>query len=501
LESQIKKITRDLNALSASPKILAKDDLPISDIVEELDDEDQVICKLLTNPQGYTHLPLLINVQASQVINPEESTANLVQTLRKAGVMTGYTDETSIEAAEEEAVVNHRQQNTASETKINNSTTQNTDTSARFIEKKDVDVQGSQKNDDGNLERDVIEFEDDADDDIVESAAKIPQNETPEAAQLRREMLQYHLNEVGNVVAEMDILEDGYDDDDYDDQDMQDLEDDEDNMSMSSEISEYEDKHGRSLKPVVTDQYRKEMMALQNSLNIQNIGPDGVLPIEIRNPETKKPLQENTLPSREKATPISPNSRKGSKSVRFAEELDIASESESAIPPTSTNSSSTAQDNPVSSTIMERTVPLPQHGTEPPKKASRFKSSIQKTDPPIPRPTSTNESNDTKSNNILSDTVLERNPVHNSSSQALPPSEPDDLDPEIQKRQLASEYYRLRNDMIRQQGGFKASSDEITEDQIDKEDGGVDDLGPLMEEREDGSVRKVSRFRAARLQR
>ncbi|CAD0088029.1 unnamed protein product, partial [Aureobasidium vineae] len=60
-----------------------------------------------------------------------------------------------------------------------------------------------------------------------------------------------------------------------------------------------------------------------------------------------------------------------------------------------------------------------------------------------------------------------------------------DLDPELQQRQLASEYYRLRNNIIRQQGGFKETEEE-------KDD-------PLMEQFPDGKLKKVSRFKAARM--
>jgi unconventional prefoldin RPB5 interactor 1 len=41
--------------------------------------------------------------------------------------------------------------------------------------------------------------------------------------------------------------------------------------------------------------------------------------------------------------------------------------------------------------------------------------------------------------------------------------------------------------MVREQGGFKVQKDED------------EDMGDLMEERDDGQVKKVSRFKAARL--
>jgi unconventional prefoldin RPB5 interactor 1 len=81
----------------------------------------------------------------------------------------------------------------------------------------------------------------------------------------------------------------------------------------------------------------------------------------------------------------------------------------------------------------------------------------------------------------MADTLVER-PVKKKPAAA--PS--DDSDRILQRRELAAEYYRRRNEIIRQQGGFKANADEDEEQ------------GELMEER-DGKVKKVSRFRAARI--
>ena len=86
---------------------------------------------------------------------------------------------------------------------------------------------------------------------------------------------------------------------------------------------------------------------------------------------------------------------------------------------------------------------------------------------------------------VLLDHVMEREAPKTAAPARAP--DLDSYDPEMQQRQLATEYYRLRNSMIRQQGGFKRSED----------DGDSDE--ELVEEREDGKVKKVSRFRAARM--
>jgi len=82
----------------------------------------------------------------------------------------------------------------------------------------------------------VIELNDD--DEPVAEHIVLPENESEEDAQTRREMLDYHLNEVGHVVAQIDLDEahaDGYDDDD--DEDDEDDEDDDDDDDTSSHFT------------------------------------------------------------------------------------------------------------------------------------------------------------------------------------------------------------------------------------------------------------------------
>jgi unconventional prefoldin RPB5 interactor 1 len=64
------------------------------------------------------------------------------------------------------------------------------------------------------------------------------------------------------------------------------------------------------------------------------------------------------------------------------------------------------------------------------------------------------------------------------------PHVPDEFDPVVVNREVQTQYHKMRNKMIQQQGGFKPTEEE--EDH------------PLMEEK-NGKTKKVSRFRAARL--
>ena len=89
--------------------------------------------------------------------------------------------------------------------------------------------------------------------------AVIPTNETPEDAALRREMLQYGISEVGAVVAELN-LEDGgdWEDEDYED-----------------DMTDDEDAYGRSTGRVVDDELRQRMIELEERLGVrmmENVG-------------------------------------------------------------------------------------------------------------------------------------------------------------------------------------------------------------------------------------
>jgi unconventional prefoldin RPB5 interactor 1 len=324
----------------------------------------------------------------------------------------------------------------------------------------------------------VVELDDD--DDEIASYPIIPQGESPEDAELRRQMLQYGLSEVGQVVAEIDL--DGRDDDDsegdYDE-------------DYHSDEEEDEDQYGRSTKREVDDDYRQKMMELEKELNarmLENVGP---------RPETN-PLEEYGQDMRQIRirkddafdksinTTVKQNEEHESKKkgVRFAENLDVQPapqppkeepESRSQVP-TSTST--------ISDTIVERAAPSPQSlATESsrPTKVSRFKSSRAQTGinqlPPQPMPEPPTVPSG-PSGRTLASTVVEHEPPKSD------PQIPDELDPVLLNREVQAQYHKMRNKFISQQGGFKASEEELH--------------NPLMEEI-DGKPKKVSRFRAARL--
>jgi len=305
----------------------------------------------------------------------------------------------------------------------------------------------------------------------VVSKVVVP-DESIEDAKLRREMLQYGLAEVGEVVAELELEEDEDMGDDFDDDD-------------ESNPSDDEDEYGRSTKVELTDAYRKQMMELEKKLNarmVENVGPqpdqhplaevaDDVRTLRVRKDEQFDEQMYDVVD-----TPASASEEQ--KGVRFADDTKPAQE------PTKTAPVST---DTIADTIIERSGPAPQAPAPPsqPKatKVSRFKSarSSNGQPPPMlptppmsePPPLPTGPVGRT-----LAPTVVEHTP-HPSDPQA-----PDEFDPILINREVSREYHKMRNKMIQNQGGFTATEDE--------------DEAPLVEER-DGQTKKVSRFRAARL--
>jgi unconventional prefoldin RPB5 interactor 1 len=316
------------------------------------------------------------------------------------------------------------------------------------------------------------------DDDELIGKAVIPEDESPEDARLRREMLQYNLNEVGQVVAELDLdenLSEFEDDDDYFDDD------------YDSEMSEEEDEHGRSIRPGVSKSYRDQMKELDKQLRSRIIGnlgpnleevdpvydPEGLRRLVVRGEEGAS--DENVKPAISKGKEAVKSDASAKKGVRFSEELDVQKAPKTEAPVVSKPRTAPIAD------VVERAPSKAQAPSQPtkPAKASRFKQSRAAAVDETAQP----ESAPQDSGSVMSDKIVEHPAAPATNARA--PEEVDELDPELQQRQLASEYYRLRNNIIRQQGGFKETEEE------------ADD--PLMEQFPDGKMKKVSRFKAARM--
>jgi len=343
--------------------------------------------------------------------------------------------------------------------------------------------------------------------------ALIPEDESPEDARTRRELLEYHLNEVGDVVAQMELDEpnlDVYDDEDEEDEEdsvshrtTSDFPDDEDTPYTTgmSESEDSEDEFGRTKQRIMSPEYIKQMEELHGRL-IGNIGPDpqakdiAAVDAELHPKDARRLVIRNKRSSTSSASSDTSEKKSGSKKrVSFAEELDVA---EPGSPPLKAQKHQDGENvAPVTSNIVERTSAtshaLPQHisnqATSQPA-AGRAMSMLPGADDEHSHHDSEMDDSDTRDPPLgppgvtIADTLIERTPAP---KMADAPTL-DDHDAMTSRRELATEYYRRRNELVQSQGGFSKSL-------ADEENG----LGELMEER-DGKLKKVSRFKAARIQ-
>jgi unconventional prefoldin RPB5 interactor 1 len=348
----------------------------------------------------------------------------------------------------------------------------------------------------------------DSNDELAKTHFVLPQNESEEEAAIRREMLEYHLNEVGHVVAQMDLDEDDYDlDENGSTSDFPSSEYPEEDTPYTSGFSdsdrESEDEFGRSTRKAISDDYHKEMQQLQQRL-IGNLGP-APTKSDVAGDDTDLDAEhvhrlviQDSMPTSSSST-TSDTDREVKKRVSFAEAPSFAQEQDVAHK--AAGMLRAENETPLAEMILERTRETGDTASSSPsavtahsgQKPSRFKTSQK---PPAPSAAATSKhaarspdmapTPEGPPGQILADKLVERS---SHSQDVLAPSA-DGSDPIMQRRELAEEYYRRRNDMIRQQGGFKAASSEDDDEE--------EDQGELMEER-DGKLKKVSRFRAARI--
>jgi unconventional prefoldin RPB5 interactor 1 len=333
----------------------------------------------------------------------------------------------------------------------------------------------------------VIELN--SDEEELASYPIIPQGESPEDAELRRQMLQYGLSEVGQIVAELDLDNPvaEYSDEEYDEDDYDEDEDEE----------EDEDEYGRSTKPAVSEDYRKQMAELEKKLNarmLENVGPRPETDeLEeqaeaVRTLKVQKDDEFDAALAGAKSTDSQAGSKK--KGVRFADDVDISEAPQPAQPTQAKSAAAPPSAKPaptMSDVVVERQAgpaQPPQPPTVPkPGKVSRFKSARaageqprqMMASPPVVEAAATPTG---PAGRTLADTIVEQ------SAAPSEPSAPDDFDPIEHQREIQVAYHTARNKFMQQQGKFKPSEE--------------DDERPIMEER-NGKTKRVSRFMAAKL--
>lgn len=479
LKTQISDLEKKRNAvlLAAHPEHEAEAILPLAEITEELDDNDDVISSSVQQ-QGDTAKKVLDVLETSKV-RPAE-----------ASLTKDPSDISHPRVEEADSSDDDDDDSTSTEAEITGT--------------------------DGNASSRTAQF-------------PLNPDDTEEEAQIRQEMLNYGLGEVGNIVAELELAdadagasEDG--DEDMED-DLDGEEDEEEDDSDESMDRESEDESGRSKATVHTEKYRNRMEELQRQLGLQmeNVGPSpetnpvtGIkeqmellpgsrfrehidhLPPEFRKrfdrPSAAEAARKAAI-AREKAASSATGDHNGveerrsekktkGRKVSFAPTVDVAPDSSSTEPSV------------MGDTIIENsTASSRRTGSNSQVKASRFKaarSSQPQTPlypPPMEFPQIKQDDRTGPVGRTVAQTLVER--PGTLSAEDAPPPDDDDFDEELQKRQIALENHRLRNRMVHEQGGYVKGGE--------AENWGDAYAVPKMEDEKTGQPVKISRFKAARL--
>lgn len=332
----------------------------------------------------------------------------------------------------------------------------------------------------------------------------IPDDEDEEDAALRQELLRYSMNEVGAVVGELE-LDDGSDDEDWDMSD----------EGFDEEQSDEEDQYGRNGR-VVTEDYAQRMLELEKKLGIQSRFTQdsraaaegdadsdsddervGRIVVDHNSESSSQPSAMKMLPSRPKEKHASAGKEKNKKKgVRFAESLDV---SEAPEPSAATVTEPEPKVEPMSDLIVERDPSTRNSNTKPDRKPSRFKKAQTKApvfaedidDNPyspnygMPMSSAPSTNDPDPPDKTLSDTLVERDYVTIPMSDLMELDAEDGFLDDVNYQELASEHQELRRKFIQREGGF-LKQDENPIQSLDEEEGGP---------------KRQSRFKAARLSR
>ena len=293
------------------------------------------------------------------------------------------------------------------------------------------------------------------------SSSRVIHGDNPEEALLRKQLLQYGMEDINAVVAELDIEDasaksfteseagestgvESFDDDDEEDEDM----------------------FGGGKFTAISPKYREQMAALQGKLN-------GPRPSQVANRIVEAEVQTGKPPISKK-TGDSGVRRK--KSVRFAE----SDETSTTIPAYSSD--------PMSEKIVETPLMVPTVPPSSKRKQSRFKSSLKPSTAPIPTPPVKNQ---------------EPHPPNPSNQTINPAPDPDAFHPDdtrdpsmqIVMAQIAHAHQRSRSKLIHQQGGFLARDPDDIDNEEEEQREELWRSGALVDE----NGKRISRFRASRL--
>ncbi|KAJ5142811.1 uncharacterized protein N7515_001598 [Penicillium bovifimosum] len=484
VEKRLRKAEDELHALFLDDQPSRPDgaDFPMQEIMEELDEDGNVI--------------------SSKINVPGNEASELLEVLKKAGVEnipeTAKPEESTATPADDtsEGAVNGDDTNSSKAADLPNGscsqhgTTEPNAPSLRFSQAQSLVT---------------------AEDRMQPPVTDV--NESAEEARLRREMINYGINEVGAIVAELEMDESGSEisfDEEYD---------------YDTDEEDNEDDYGRS-HTRLTPEYHRQMIELEAKLNargLMNLGKDTqTFPEEVQK-EIKEPKVETSK--------ASDKEKKPKKKVAFAEDLDISPAPTSPTPAEKVPASQAGRPEPqvLTDSIVERTssAPAPPSSTPTvPKKVSRFRSALSApsgstasqsitTGATVANPSQVTESRLRKQANATPSTVPPvlfpakpkepkafSTPITDIVEKPIPPQFPhdrtlaenvferqvkqgavkapelDDYDEELHQKQIASEFFHMQNRM----NGVSISEEEP---QI---------LGPASED-----LPKMSKFKASRM--
>ncbi|CAJ2500696.1 Uu.00g035490.m01.CDS01 [Anthostomella pinea] len=466
----------------SNPDATDEDGPPITEIMEELDDEDNVVSYSLRRPG--------------------DSQAELLEALEKAGI---NKKDIPVGTRTPSAETSNKTSSVAQPTSSQNERRQppirkdveNVPKEKAKPKKKSVAFSEDTKSGEDEVQtetarrlEEIMRKAKDQQDMISDPI--IPADDSPEDAGLREDMIRYNkatmMYEMAPIVAELQ-LEEGFASDDGwgTGEDYEEDEDDED-----------EDQWGRSTSGVVDDDWKLQMLELKERMSKYAFGEDqapeaddddetgeGLGRITVRHGETGTPsdgLDKQPTSSLKKDGSSSATDEK--KSVRFATDLDIAEAPASTATQVNPEQAKQPEVDPISD-VKERAVGTAAAPTQTSrKKPSRFRKNRATEAPAAQAPAIAPQKPVDQSRyapsgpkgRTLATSVLEHEP-------SIEAQEPDEFDANLLQQQVAEEYHKMRNKLVHRQGGFLKENE--------------NPIQPLDEE--EGGPKRMSRFRAARL--
>ncbi|KAI1259902.1 hypothetical protein F5Y18DRAFT_281527 [Xylariaceae sp. FL1019] len=456
----------------SNPEATDEDGLPITEIMEELDDDDNVVSYNLRRPaDGQQQLLEVLEKAGIQNLPSISSAKPNPDILAPAPVDLAENEKAQPKILKSESASKSEKESEKAPKKK----------SVAFAE--DTKITTEMRLADPDPVKRLEELYRQAkDQDSIITDPIMPADETAEDAALREDMIRYNKQtleyEMGPIVAELNLEEGSdFDEDDwgYDEEESEDDEDDEDGW-------------GRSTSGVMDDEYRRQMGELRERITQRSLGKrsakgeDDEFSEGIGRITIKQATAETVQGKQDTTSQISPE-KDVKKAVRFATSLDSV---EHSSPPTQQvpKQPKKPEIDPLSDVVERSSTAPTKPGTASRKRASRFRRERASEGPNTPspavapeKPTSTIRyaPSGPEGRTIASD-ILEHEPTNEI-------REPDEFDANLLHQQVTEEYYKMRNRMINRQGGF------LKEDESP--------IQPLEED--EGGPKRVSRFKAARL--